>query len=194
MSTFTIPDENVVSCGDMSCEFLVNPIPRPKPPAIKVNTTPENREIVFVDNNKPNSIAILRGAQAILRARGVPVREEIKVKLNASISLDEAELNDLVSRGGLIFCGVSDCGSCSASSALDSILLQQRGAAGVAVLTRPFSSQLERVGTYYETDRPVPLVVLDHPMQNLSPDEIMARSTALADSAQAILESVEKSA
>lgn len=188
MSQFAMPDVQVMSCGDVSCEFLVSPIPRPRPPAIKVNTTPGKREVVFVDNNKPNAMAILRGAQAILRSRGVPVREEIKTKLNAGISLDDVELGDLVNRDGFIFCGVSDCGSCSASSALDSILLQQRGAAGFAVLTQPFASQLERIGVYYEVDRPIPLVVLEHPMQNVSETELEARSLALADAVQAIVE------
>ncbi|MFE3060744.1 UGSC family (seleno)protein [Nocardia sp. NPDC059239] len=186
MSTFVKPSERVVSCGDVSCEFLVDPIPRPKPPAIKVSTTPENREIVFVDNHKPNSIAILRGAQAILRQRGIPVREEIKLKLNASVTLDDAELAELVSKGGLIFCGVSDCGSCSAASVRDSILLQQHGAAAIAILTKPFESQMERIATYYETDKPIPLVVLEHPMQNVGAEELHARSEALADAVQAI--------
>lgn len=188
MSEFAMPDDKVMSCGDVSCEFLVSPIPRPKPPAFKVNTTPGKREVVFVDNNKPNAMAILRDAQAILRSRGVAVREEIKTKLNAGVPLDDAELKDLVSRDGFIFCGVSDCGSCSASSALDSILLQQRGAAGFAVLTHPFASQVERIGVHYETDRPIPLIVLEHPMQNVSEAELQARSLALADGVQAIVE------
>lgn len=183
-----LPEKALVSCGDVSCELLVNPIPRPKPPRIVVNTTPANREIVFVDNNKPNSMTILLGAQKLLRERGIPVRDDIYVKLNASVSLDERELSALVDGGGIIMCGVSDCGSCSAGSSLDAILLQQRGAMGVAILTQPFRSQLERVCTYYETDRPVPLTVLEHPMQNLSEEELLARSTALADAAQAWFE------
>ncbi|MFE3188479.1 UGSC family (seleno)protein [Nocardia sp. NPDC059240] len=186
MSTFVKPSERVVSCGDVSCEFLVDPIPRPKPPAIKVSTSPQHREIVFVDNHKPNSIAILRGAQAILRARGIPVREEVKLKLNASVTLDDAELAELASKGGLILCGISDCGSCSAASVRDAILLQQRGAAAIAVLTKPFESQMDRIATYYETDRPIPVVVLDHPMQNVGTAELRARSEALADAVEAI--------
>lgn len=185
---FEIPKETVVSCGDISCEVLVNPIPRPKPPLIPVVTRPAKREIVFVDNNKPNSMTILTGAREILKERGIPVREEIKVKLNASVSLDDSELSSLVEQGGIIICGLSDCGSCSTSSTLDAILLQQRGAMGVALLTEPFKSQVERVCTYYETDKDIPLVILPHPMQNLSPQELQSRSTQLADAAQALFE------
>ncbi|MGW6729643.1 UGSC family (seleno)protein [Nocardia sp. NPDC055029] len=182
-----VPDARIVSCGDITCEFLVDPIPRPKPPAITVNTKPAKREVVLMDNHKPNSMAILRGAQAILRERGIPVRDEIRVKLNPSAPFSAAELDEIAAEGGLILVGVSDCGSCSASSARDSILLQQRGAAGIAILTEPFASQVDRVASYYETDRDVPVIVLDHPMQNLSADELLARSTALADAAEGLL-------
>jgi len=191
---YDLPEETLVSCGDVSCELLVNPIPRPKPPMIHVVTAPASREIVFVDNNKPNSLTILQGAQKILRERGIPVREEIKIKLNASVPLDEGELSYLIERGGIIMCGVSDCGSCSSSSALDSILLQQRGAMGVAILTRPFLSQVDRVSTYYETDRELPLAVLEHPMQNLTDAQLLQRSTALADIAQGYYDAATKEA
>lgn len=194
MSVLEIPQDKLVSCGDVSCELLVNPIPRPRPPLITVNTTPQKRQIVFVDNYKPNSMTILKGAQAILRQRGVPVHDEIKVKMNASAPLDDAELKELVALGGFILCGVSDCGSCSAGTALDSVLLQQAGAAGIAILTRPFSTQLDRVCTYYETDREIPLIVLEHPMQNLSEDELKARSLALADAAEALFQAAEQQA
>lgn len=191
MSDFIKPTEQIASCGDVSCEFLVNPIPRPKPPAIEVNTTPENREVVFLDNHKPNSLIILRGAQRILRERGVPVREEITVKLNASLPAPASELDELAATGGLILCGIGDCGSCSSGSTHDAILLQQRGAAAIAIVTEPFATQMSRVAAYYETDRPIPVIVLDHPMQNLSPEALYARSQAVADAAQELLTSAQ---
>ena len=40
----------------------------------------------------------------------------------------------------------------------------------------------------YETaDRPLPAVIVPHPIQNVSEEELMARATALADAAQRLL-------
>ena len=40
----------------------------------------------------------------------------------------------------------------------------------------------------YETaDRPLPAIVLPHPIQNVSEEELMARAVMLADAAQALL-------
>ena len=56
---------------------LVNPIPRPTSGPFTVRIKPEKPEVYFVDNNKPNSLAILRLAQAELRRRGVAVRDQL---------------------------------------------------------------------------------------------------------------------
>jgi hypothetical protein len=55
------------------------------------------------------------------------------------------------------------------------------------VLTEPFADQIERAVAYYEVDRPLPAVVLTHPMQNISADQIEARAVELADAAQRLL-------
>lgn len=40
---------------------------------------------------------------------------------------------------------------------------------------------------YESADRPLPAVVLPHPIQNVNEEELMARSVMLADAAQALL-------
>ena len=108
MSTYEKPETRIVSCGDVSCEFLVDPIPRPRPAPFSVTAVPSQRRVVLVDSNKPNSIAILRRSQELMRERGIEVEEEIRVKANASYPLDDATLDELAREGGLILCGVSD--------------------------------------------------------------------------------------
>jgi hypothetical protein len=66
-------------------------------------------------------------------------------------------------------------------------LLQKRGAAGFAILTVPFGEQQARAMAYEQADRTLPVVVLEHPMQNVSDDELFARATALADAAERLL-------
>ena len=55
------------------------------------------------------------------------------------------------------------------------------------MLTEPFADQVERAVAYYQTDRPLPAVVLPHPMQNIGPDELERRAVVLADAAQRLL-------
>jgi hypothetical protein len=40
---------------------------------------------------------------------------------------------------------------------------------------------------YESADRPLPAVVLAHPIQNVSEEELMARAVALADAAERLL-------
>lgn len=102
------PAARITSCGDLSCEFLVNPIPRPRPLPMTVTIRPEKQQVVFVDSQKPNSRAILTCAQAILRERGVDVKEEIIMKRSAGIPMDDQLLDRLKEEGGLILSGVND--------------------------------------------------------------------------------------
>lgn len=91
-----------------SLEELVDPIPRPGSGPFTVNTRPQLREVVFLDNGKPNSMAILRGAQAELRSRGIAVREEILVKPNAGVPISGELLGMLSQERGLLLAGVND--------------------------------------------------------------------------------------
>src|SRR6266511_3432951 len=94
------PAERIASCGDVSCEFLVDPIPRPRPAALTITMRPAKQKVVFVDSQKPNSMVILRRAQAILRERGVDVEEEILHKRSAGIPMEDEVLDRLALEGG----------------------------------------------------------------------------------------------
>jgi dienelactone hydrolase len=67
------------------------------------------------------------------------------------------------------------------------VLLQRLGVTAIVVLTEPFRTMVEAMLAYQETDRPLPAVVLDHPMQNITPDEIDQRARQLADAAERLL-------
>lgn len=49
----------------------------------------------------------------------------------------------------------------------------------------------QTVMTYYETDRELPAVVIEHPTQNLPPEDLPARSAQIADAAERLLEGLE---
>ena len=102
------PAKQLTSCGDVSCELLVDPIPRPTPDPIKVTLKPSVARVTFVDHHKPNSKVIMQYAQNILRDRGVEVRDDIVIKDDASTRMPEAMLQSLSGEGGLVLCGISD--------------------------------------------------------------------------------------
>ena len=102
------PAERIVSCGDVSCEFLVDPIPRPRPEPLIVRLRPQRQSVVLVDSQKPNSATILRRTQQLLRERGVHVEDEIIRKRSAGVPMDDATLDRLAEHGGLILSGVND--------------------------------------------------------------------------------------
>jgi hypothetical protein len=170
---------------------LLNPIPRPSSGPFAVKVRPEKAEIYFVDNNKPNSLVILKRAQAELRRRGVAVREAIGSKPFAGGPMTEEQLAELSQEKGLVLCGVNDCGSCSMGGALDSVLLQRAGVAGFTILTTPFGDRVRDITAFQETDRPLPAIVLSHPMQNISDAELDQRAVELADAAQRMLNGEE---
>jgi hypothetical protein len=103
-----LPARRVESCSGTACELLVDPIPRPRPEPLAVRVQPEAEYVVLVDNGKPNSMAILRHAQRLLRARGVDVHEEIPAKASAGVPLDDDLLERLASERGLVLLGVND--------------------------------------------------------------------------------------
>jgi hypothetical protein len=167
---------------------LLNPIPRPTSGPFSVRIQPQKREVYFVDNNKPNSLAILRRAQAELRRRGIAVREEIGSKPFAGSAMTDEQLAELAQEKTLVLCGINDCGSCSMGGALDSVLLQRAGVAGFTILTTPFGDRIRDITAFQETDRPLPAIVLTHPMQNVSDEELDQRAIELTDAAERMLD------
>jgi len=67
------------------------------------------------------------------------------------------------------------------------VLLQKAGVAAFVILTEPFRTQVERVMTYQRTDRPLPTITLEHPVQLIGQDEVNLRAAALADAAERLL-------
>jgi hypothetical protein len=103
-----LPARQLMSCGEVSCEVLVNPIPRPEPEPIRITLKPKVPRVTFLDHKKPNSRAIMQFAQQILRQRGIEVNESILQKEDASVPMPAALLASLSREPGLVLCGVSD--------------------------------------------------------------------------------------
>ena len=102
------PAKQLTSCGDVSCELMVDPIPRPSPEPINIALKPSVPRVTFLDHHKPNSKLIMQFTQEILRERSVEVRDEILIKDDASTRMPEAMLQSFAGEQGLVLCGISD--------------------------------------------------------------------------------------
>jgi hypothetical protein len=103
------PEQRIISCGDISCEFLIDPIPRPTLDPISVTYRPRKREIILVDTEKPNSLAVLDITQKLLREAGIAVQDAIRTpKSNASVPFSPDELDEFAAEEGLVVYGVND--------------------------------------------------------------------------------------
>ncbi len=105
--TEKLPAKQLMSCGEVSCEVLVNPIPRPEPDPIKIILKPKAPRVTLLDHKKPNSLAILQFTQQILRERGIEVADILQ-KDDASTPMPAALLASLSREPGLVLCGISD--------------------------------------------------------------------------------------
>lgn len=106
--TEKLPARQLTSCGDVSCEVLVNPIPRPEPDPIEITLKPKVPRVTLLDHKKPNSLAIMQFARQILQERGIEVCERILQKDDASTPMPADLLASLSQEPGLVLCGVSD--------------------------------------------------------------------------------------
>lgn len=102
------PADQLISCDDVSCEVLVDPIPRPTPDPITITLRPQVPRVTFLDHRKPNSTRVIEYTQRVLRERGIEVRDEILIKGDASVRMSDAMLQSLADEDGLVVCGISD--------------------------------------------------------------------------------------
>ena len=75
-------------------------------------------------------------------------------------------------------------------SSLDAVFLQQRGATALPLLTRPFVGTVDRISSYWKPDRELPVIAVDHPMQNISNRELEHRAEQIADQVASYFERV----
>lgn len=59
------------------------------------------------------------------------------------------------------------------------------------MLTAPFADQIERAMAYQPADRPLPAIVIDHPMQMVEHELLRQRATQIADAVQRLLDGQE---
>ena len=55
------------------------------------------------------------------------------------------------------------------------------------MLTSPFGNQVRRATAYQPSDRPFPYIVIDHPIQMISPEETVKRAAQIVAAVEQLL-------
>jgi hypothetical protein len=128
-----------------------------------------------------------RNADVILDAVGATLAERYDVaglvpltKTQFAMPLPDELIEDLVRECDVVVIGVGDCGSCSASAVADGITMEIAGVPAAVIATTAFEST-SRAMAGLKNAPEYPFLLTEHPIANLTAEQIADRAGALAD-------------
>lgn len=133
--------------------------------------------IALIDNGKPNADLLLDAIFEQLKSHGVTDRK-VYTKPNVGTPIDQQTIEEIQQQADFAIAALGDCGSCSAGTASDSILLEGNGVPAVAICTKPFGVTAASMARSYGMPT-IEFLLPPHPMASLMSDEIVARATEL---------------
>ena len=129
------------------------------------------RRVGLLNNAKPNAAVLLGRLAELIQEHCGTVGVTMLSKPSFAVPADEAMLAKLAEECDVVIAGVGDCGSCSAATTADGVLLEQRGIPTVAIVTdifRPSASAMAALKGFpgYR------FVALPHPLASLDKKEL----------------------
>ena len=100
--------------------------------------------------------------------------------------LEPAQLKEISGACDFVVTAIGDCGSCSAATLADGILLERSGTPSVSICTEPFRISAAAMAQGYGFPD-YEFVLTPHPVARLSLEEIQVRAKELAPQVLAIL-------
>jgi hypothetical protein len=145
----------------------------PRPQSLK------GLRIGLVDNTKFNSDGILKRVGDILVSKYGAASHKIYRKRWPSVPAHEEILQDIQENCDVMVAGVGDCGSCSSGTVLDGILLEMRNIPSASIVTHLFINTSKAMSKQWG-DPQYPFLVMEHPIANLSEEELQKRAEHIA--------------
>lgn len=142
--------------------------------------------VALLDNGKANGgpmLALI--AEELTRRCGV---RDVRTftKDDAGTTLDPEILDEVVGGCAVAITAIGDCGSCSAATVADAILLERAGVPAVAVCTEPFGLSGDAMAESYGFPG-FDYVRVPHPVASLDGDGVRARVAGVLGHVFAIL-------
>jgi hypothetical protein len=136
--------------------------------------------IGLLENGKRNAAAVLDAVGRELADRyGAGSLVPLK-KVQFAMPLPDELVDQLQRDCDVVVIGVGDCGSCSASAVADGIRLERTGLPNAVVCTDAFETT-SRAMAELQGDEGYPYLLTEHPIANLTEEQITQRAGRLAD-------------
>jgi hypothetical protein len=139
----------------------------------------------LLDNGKVNGANLLEALGRLLAETHGVGEVRLFHKPYAGQPLDEGELKEIAATCDFVVTAIGDCGSCSAATLADGILLEREGVPAASICTEPFSvtaaamAQVQGFPGYR-------FVRTRHPVASLTQDELDGRAREIAPEVLAV--------
>jgi hypothetical protein len=141
--------------------------------------------VALIDNGKPNADLLLSAIEARLRTAGV-VDARIFTKDFVGVPVDQTTIDQIRETCDFAIAALGDCGSCSAGTAQDSLVLERAGVPAVSICTQPFGVTARAMAASYGAPE-FDVVLTRHPVASLSASEIEQRAEGIVAEILAVI-------
>ncbi len=142
--------------------------------------------MTLLDNGKVNGAQLLNEiAELLVRDHGVTVVGTV-AKQWAGQPLEPADRAAIVERTDVVLTAIGDCGSCSAATIADGILLELEGIPTASICTTPFVVTGRAIARSYGLDD-YSFVEAEHPVASLDRDGLRGRAETIVSDVVKIL-------
>lgn len=128
----------------------------------------------LLDNTKPNATQLLEEIGAELSRRFEVDQPRLYTKGYFGTPVEEDLLKQIVQECDVVITAVGDCGSCSAATVADGILLERAGVPAVSIVSTSFlpsARAMARVQGFPGFE----FVAVEHPVASLNQEQIQGR-------------------
>ncbi|MGE0066587.1 MAG: hypothetical protein AB7T48_04460 [Solirubrobacterales bacterium] len=157
--------------------------PEPVAPAPGLDRL-EGKHIAFLSNTKPNIDLLLKTYAELLQER-YGIRATHERKINAAVGAGPL-VKELAGDADAVVTGIADCGGCTAQTARDSVAFEAEKVPTVFVTTTAFEPLALNQVEYSEAQR-VRMLVIPHPFESLSADQVKERAGETVDEVVGLL-------
>ena len=154
---------NIITLRDPTPELASSLRPRKTPPVSLTGAT-----VALMDIGKMRGDEFIDRLEQLFAARGISTKRYKKPTNTRTAPIEM--LQDIATHCGVVVIALSDCGSCTSCSTHDLNDLDQRGVAGVSVLTEEFRDAFTKQCRAIGFDGAS--LYTPHPMQNKTTAEL----------------------
>lgn len=149
-------------------------------PTLAPRSTPiRGATIGLLDNGKVNGANLLQALGRLLRESEGVGELRLMHKPYAGQPLDPDRLKEIASSCDFVVTAIGDCGSCSAATLADGILLERAGVPAASICTEPFAVTAAAMA-HVQGFPGYRFVRTRHPVASLTHDELDTRAREIA--------------